>query len=55
MPGIPFAKMSGVGNDFILLSGGARFVAEGVLHPEAWSWPEPGLHARPTSGSAATP
>jgi hypothetical protein len=38
-----------------LLSGGARFVAEGVLHPEAWSWPEPGLLARPTSGSAATP
>ena len=25
----------------IFLSGGARFVAEGVLHPDAWSWPEP--------------
>ena len=22
------------------LGGGARFVAEGVLHPEAWSWPQ---------------
>jgi len=24
--------------DELLLGGGARFVAEGVLHPEAWSW-----------------
>jgi len=23
----------------ILLGGGARFVAEGVLHPESWDWP----------------
>ncbi len=29
------------GNAFaeLYLSGGARFIAEGVLHPEAWSWP----------------
>jgi diaminopimelate epimerase len=27
--------------DELFLGGGARFVAEGVLHPEAWSWPEP--------------
>lgn len=26
--------------DELFLGGGARFVAEGVLHPEAWSWPE---------------
>jgi diaminopimelate epimerase len=26
--------------DALLLGGGAWFVAEGVLHPEAWSWPE---------------
>jgi len=25
----------------LFLGGGARFVAEGVLHPEAWSWPRP--------------
>jgi diaminopimelate epimerase len=37
------------------LGGGARFVAEGVLHPEAWSWPGPGCLSRPTSGSAAAP
>jgi diaminopimelate epimerase len=27
--------------DELLLGGGAWFVAEGVLHPEAWSWREP--------------
>jgi diaminopimelate epimerase len=26
--------------DELFLGGGARFVAEGVLHPEAWSWPQ---------------
>lgn len=38
--GVSFERQ---GNEFgeLLLSGGARFVAEGVLHPEAWSWPEP--------------
>jgi diaminopimelate epimerase len=39
----------------LFLGGGARFVAEGMLHPEAWSWPEAGLIARTTPGSADTP
>jgi diaminopimelate epimerase len=26
--------------DELLLAGGARFIAEGVLHPEAWTWPD---------------
>ena len=25
----------------LFLGGGVRFVAEGTLHSEAWSWPEP--------------
>jgi diaminopimelate epimerase len=33
----------------LLLGGGARFVAEGVLHPEAWSYPTPVLTARAVS------
>jgi len=52
--GVSFERQ-GDGFGELWLSGGARFVAEGVLHPEAWSWPEPRLAARPTSGSAAAP
>jgi diaminopimelate epimerase len=38
--GVSFERRSdGFGELF--LSGGARFVAEGVLHPEAWSWTGP--------------
>ena len=32
-------KRCGDGFDDLFLGGGARFVAEGMLHPEAWSWP----------------
>jgi diaminopimelate epimerase len=37
------------GDTFSVLSlgGDVRFVAEGVLHPEAWSWPERGPIASP--------
>lgn len=41
--------------DELFLGGGARFVAEGVLHPEAWFWPEAEPMARATPGSAVTP
>jgi diaminopimelate epimerase len=41
--------------DELFLGGGARFVAEGVLHPEAWSWPEAGLMGHSTPGSAVMP
>jgi diaminopimelate epimerase len=34
-------ERQGDGVGALFLGGGARFVAEGVLHPEAWSWPEP--------------
>jgi diaminopimelate epimerase len=34
-------KRQGNACDELLLGGGAWFVAEGVLHPEAWSWREP--------------
>jgi diaminopimelate epimerase len=37
--GVSFARQGGEFED-LFLSGGVRFVAEGVLHPEAWSWPE---------------
>jgi diaminopimelate epimerase len=36
-------KRRGERFDDLFLGGGARFVAEGLLHPEAWSWPSPGL------------
>ena len=39
----------------LLLGGGARFVAEGLLHPEAWSWPLTGLSARVAGGPALIP
>jgi diaminopimelate epimerase len=40
----------------ILLGGPARFVAEGVLHPEAWSWPAPGpAGARPAPAGPVGP
>jgi diaminopimelate epimerase len=48
-------RRQGVAFDELFLGGGARFVAEGVLHPEAWSWPEVGLFARKAPGSAVTP
>jgi diaminopimelate epimerase len=38
--GVSFARQ-GDGFGDLFLSGGVRFVAEGVLHPEAWLWPEP--------------
>jgi diaminopimelate epimerase len=34
-------KRHGDAFDELLLGGGAWFVAEGVLHPEAWSWQAP--------------
>lgn len=34
-------KREGEAFDELLLGGGAWFVAEGVLHPEAWSWRAP--------------
>jgi len=34
-------KREGEAFDDLLLGGGAWFVAEGVLHPEAWSWRAP--------------
>jgi diaminopimelate epimerase len=36
---VSFARQ-GDAFDELFLGGGARFVAEGMLHPEAWSWPE---------------
>jgi diaminopimelate epimerase len=45
----------GDGFDELFLGGSARFVAEGVLLPEGWSWPKTGLIARATSGSAVMP
>ncbi len=39
----------------LFLSGGARFVAEGVLDPEAWSWPEEGLIGRAMPETAIRP
>jgi diaminopimelate epimerase len=38
--GVSFERQ-GEGFGELLLHGGARFVAEGTLHPEAWSWPTP--------------
>ena len=51
---VSFERQGG-GFGELFLGGGARFVAEGMLHPEAWSWPEAGLIARATPGSGSPP
>jgi diaminopimelate epimerase len=45
------------GNAFedLFLGGGARFVADGVLHPEGWCWPSGGLLAEGTSDATGRP
>ena len=48
-------ERQGDGFGELFLGGGARFVAEGVLHPEAWSWEEAGLIAPATFVSAVAP
>ena len=45
-------ERQGDGFGDLFLGGGARFVAEGVLHPEAWSWPEPELISHVDPGPA---
>ncbi len=44
-------ERQGDGFGELFLGGGARFVAEGTLHPEAWSWQGPVLTAGVTPGS----
>lgn len=48
-------ERQGDGFGELFLGGGARFVAEGTLHPEAWSWQGPVLTAGVTPGSVVRP
>jgi diaminopimelate epimerase len=48
-------ERQGEGFGALLLGGGVRFVAEGVLHPEAWVWPRGGLTARSAGELSVTP
>jgi diaminopimelate epimerase len=45
-------ERQGQGFGALFLGGGARFVAEGALHPESWSWLPPELEAGVTQSSA---